>query len=330
MGSGLATDQKKKFHVLALSGGGFRGLYTATVLAELEAKLQAPLAKRFDLVCGTSIGGILALGLAKEIPAADLKNLFINHGRKIFARRFNLGGLFMFARHGNRGLKAVLEEQFIADTVGDLSHPVIIPTVNYATGAAKIFKTPHHKLFEVDHKTSLVDVAMATSAAPTYFPLYKTERGTFVDGGLVANAPGLLGLHEAVEYFGVNESDVRVLSIGTMSVGVTIRGNGALDLGFMRWRSQLFDLIVSAQESNIDNMLKHRLRDQYFQIDDLAQPEQAKDIKKLDKISKRAIDTLTSRGIDRAQAVLGDPKFQPFREHIALPSTFFHGRKKNT
>lgn len=326
----MAIDQKKPFHVLALSGGGFRGLYTVTVLAELEAKLGVPLAKRFDLICGTSVGGILALGLAKEIPAAGLKNLFITHGRKIFARRFNLGGLFMFARHSNRGLKAVLEEQFLGDTIGDLSHPVLIPTVNYATGAAKIFKTPHHISLEVDHATRLVDVAMATSAAPTYFPLYKTERGTFADGGLVANAPGLLGLHEAVEYFGVDESDVRVLSIGTMSIGVTIRGNGALDLGFMRWRSRLFDLIISAQESNIDNMLKHRLRDHYFLIDDFAQPDQAKDIKKLDKVSKRAIDILTSRGINRAQAVLGDSKFQPFREHIALPSNFFHGRKKNS
>jgi len=328
-GNRVAADQKP-FHVLALSGGGFRGLYTATVLADLEAALGAPLAKRFDLICGTSVGGILALGLAKETPAIDLKNLFVKQGHKIFTRRFSLGGLFLFARHSNSGLKSVLERQFLDATVGDLSHPVIIPTVNYATGDAKIFKTPHHKSLEVDHKASLVDVAMATSAAPTYFPMYKTERGTFVDGGLVANAPGLLGLHEAVEYFGVNEIDVRVLSVGTMSIGVTIRGNSALDLGFMRWGSRLFDLIISAQESNIDNMLKHRLRDRYFQIDDMAQPDQAKDIKKLDKVSKRAIDTLTSRGHNRTQAVLGDQKFRPFREHIASPSTFFHGRKKNS
>ena len=64
------------YHVLALSGGGYRALYSATVLAQLEETLGAPLAKRFDLICGTSAGGMLAIGLAAEIPAAELQALF--------------------------------------------------------------------------------------------------------------------------------------------------------------------------------------------------------------------------------------------------------------
>lgn len=325
----MANDQTK-FHVLALSGGGFRGLYTATVLAALEDALGVPLAKRFDLICGTSVGAILALGLAKETPAQDLKNLFVRQGRKIFNRRLaGMGGIAFFARHTHRGLKDVLTNQFQDATLGDLSHPVLVPTVNYATGLAKVFKTPHNKSFEIDHKTSLVDVAMATSAAPTYFPIYATSRGKFVDGGLVANAPGLLGLHEAVQYFGVGEENVRVLSIGTMSSGRTIRGDSALDLGFMRWRGRLFDLIISVQESITDSMLQHRLQDRYFLIDDPVEPDQAQDISSLDRVNQRAIDTLTARGTDRAQRVLGESKFQSFREHQAAPTTFFYGRNKN-
>jgi patatin-like phospholipase/acyl hydrolase len=318
------------FHILALSGGGFRGLYTATVLAALEDTLGAPLAKRFDLICGTSVGGILALGLSKEIPSQNLKNLFLHHGREIFDRRSVLCGYAIFARHTNAGLKRVLTKEFQDATIGDLSHPVLIPTVNFATGLAKVFKTPHHEKFETDYKMSLVDAALATSAAPTYFPIYATPRGKFVDGGLVANAPGLLGLHEAVKYFGVEEKYIRVLSIGTMSAGTTIRGNSALDLGFMRWRSRLFDLMISAQESITDNMLRHRLGERYFLIDDAVQPDQAKDISVLDKVNKRAIDTLTTRGTDRIQMVLGNPGFHPFRQHHAAPPIFFHGRKKNT
>lgn len=325
----METDSTPQFHILALSGGGFRGLYTATLLAAVEEALGTPLATRFDLICGTSVGGILALGLAKEIPAHELKNLFLNHGRVIFNRRLVLRGLALFARHTNRGLKGVLTEQFGDTTLGDLGHPVLIPTVNYTTGLAKVFKTPHHKTFEIDHKATLIDVAMATSAAPTYFPIYATPRGKFVDGGLIANAPGLLGLHEAVEYFGIDEQSVRVLSIGTMSSGRTIRGDSSLDLGFMRWRGRLFDLIISAQESLTDNMLQHRLGDRYFRIDDAVEPDQAKDISSLDKVDQRAIDTLAARGIDRAQRVLGHSKFQPFREYHATPANFFHGRKKN-
>jgi len=291
--------------------------------------MGTPLAKHFDLICGTSVGGILALGLAKELPAQDLKDLFLRHGRTIFDRRLAFRGMALFARHSNRGLKNILTKKFKAATLGDLSHPVLIPAVNYATGLAKVFKTPHNKTFEIDHKSSLVDVGMATSAAPIYFPIYGTPRGKFVDGGLVANAPGLLGLHEAVQYFGVDEKNVRVMSIGTMSSGRTIRGDSALDLGFMRWRGGLFDLIISAQESITDNMLQHRLQDRYFLVDDHVEPDQAQDISSLDKVNQRAIDTLTARGTDRAQRVLGHPKFQSFREHQAAPPTFFHGRKKN-
>jgi patatin-like phospholipase/acyl hydrolase len=75
------------YHVLALSGGGYRGLYTATVLAELETALGRPIASHFDLICGTSAGGMLALGLAAEIPAHELKALFEEQGSRIFGCR---------------------------------------------------------------------------------------------------------------------------------------------------------------------------------------------------------------------------------------------------
>ena len=82
------------YHVLALSGGGYRGLYTATVLAELEAVLGRPIASHFDLICGTSAGGMLALGLAAEIPASELKALFEDEGGRIFGCRSLQGGFF--------------------------------------------------------------------------------------------------------------------------------------------------------------------------------------------------------------------------------------------
>ena len=80
------TNGAKPFHVLALSGGGFRGLYTATVLKHLEEQLGAPLACRFDLICGTSAGGLLALGLAAEIPAEQLQGMFEQDGVRSCAR----------------------------------------------------------------------------------------------------------------------------------------------------------------------------------------------------------------------------------------------------
>lgn len=321
------------FHVLALSGGGYRGLYTATVLAELETALGRPLASHFDLICGTSAGGMLALGLAAEIPAVELKELFENKGERIFGCRSFLRKLLGFwatAKHDSAGLRGVLIERFQDSTIGELKHRVLVPAVNYSTGRGQFFKTPHHPTFELDHRMKIVDVAIATAAAPVYFPLARNERGVFADGGLVGNAPGLFGLHE-VKTFLAPEQDarIRVLAIGTMTIGATVRGGASLDRGFGKWRGGLFDLVISAQESSVDYMLRHELKDDYFQIDDQATPDQSKDVKKLDLVSIGATNTLKDRGTHAAQRALGDPLFQPFRTHRAKAPVFYHGSNKN-
>jgi len=322
------------YHVLALSGGGYRGLYTATVLSELEAALGRPIASHFDLICGTSAGGLLALGLAADIPAVELKALFEEKGNRIFGNRSLLRLLFGFwytAKHASSGLKDVLTERFQTMTVGDLKHRVLVPAVNYSTGRGQFFKTPHHPSFEMDHRMKLVDVALATAAAPVYFPLSRNERGVFADGGLVGNAPGLFGLHEVRTFLAPNQQvRVRVLAIGTMTIGATVRGGASLDRGFGKWRGGLFDLVISAQESSVDYMLRQSLGADYYQIDDKATPDQSRDVKALDRVSVGSTNTLKDRGVHAAQRALGDPLFKPFRVHQADAATFFHGPNKNS
>lgn len=326
-------DADQPFHILALSGGGYRGLYTATVLAELEQAMGAPLARRFDLICGTSAGGMLALGLAAGVPASELKQLFEEHGKRIFGHTGWLRRIFGFwvgAKYRATGLEAVLADQFGDMTIGDLKHRVLVPTVNCATGRGQFFKTPHHPKFEFDHKMKVVDVARATTAAPAYFPLARNNRGVFADGGLVGNAPGFFGLHEVRQFLAPDRStQVRVLAIGTMSIGATVRGSASLDRGVLGWGADLFNLVLSAQESATDYMLKQSLGDDYYVIDDKTTPEQSQDIKKLDLVTVGSTLTLRDRGMHSAQVALGDDKFAAFRSHAAPPAQFFHGPNKN-
>ncbi|AKR42356.1 CBASS cGAMP-activated phospholipase [Methylophilus sp. TWE2] len=326
-------DSIPTYHVLALSGGGYRGLYTATILTELEKAFGQPIAKHFDLICGTSVGGILALGLANEIPASNLKLMFEDEGKTIFQSRNLIRKVFGYwgcAKHDNSGLKTVLKKYFNDTTLGELKHRVFVPSVNYTTGRGQFFKTPHHKSFEMDHRMSLVDVALATAAAPVYFPLFKHSRGVFADGGLVGNSPGFFGLHEIRQFLAPDQKvRVRVLSIGTMTIGATVGGDVSLDRGFGKWRGDLFDLVISAQESSVDYMLRHELKDDYFRIDDQATPDQSEDVKDLDRVSNAATNTLKTRGMHAAQKALGDAKFAPFRAHLASPAIFFHGPRKN-
>jgi hypothetical protein len=319
--------------VLALSGGGYRALYSATVLAELEQALERPLAKHFDLICGTSAGGMLAIGLAAEVPALQLKQLFEQQGSRIFGQRSlarKLSGFWWKAKHDSRGLRDVLDERFGNMTVGDLKHRLLIPAVNCATGRGQFFKTPHHKSFELDHKMRVTEVALATAAAPVYFPLASNDRGIFADGGLVGNAPGLFGLHEVRQFLAPGQNArVRVLAIGTMTIGATVRGAANLDRGFFRWRGDLFDLVISAQESSVDYLLRQSIGSDYYTIDDKVTPDQSQDVKNLDRVSDGATNTLRLRGMHAAQRTLGDPAFSPFREHLAAPPAFFHGPNKN-
>lgn len=335
MDNDSANENLPTYHVLALSGGGYRALYSATILADLEAALGGtPLARKFDLICGTSAGGLLALGLANEIPAIRLQETFEKDGSKIFGRRSlwrRALGFWLRAKHSNDGLRKVLDELFGDKIIGDLKHRVLIPAVNYSTGQGQFFKTPHHPTFELDYKMRIVDAAMATAAAPVYFPLVRNSRGVFVDGGLVGNSPGLFGLHEIQTFIADKTKPfrIRVLSIGTMTIGATIRGDSNLDQGILRWKGGLFDLVISAQESSVNYMLKHMLNDDYFKIDDQVTPDQSIDVKALDVVSAASTNTLRDRGKSAAQRTLGDLKFAPFRSHLPSIAHFYHGKHKN-
>lgn len=330
-----ASTKPRPFHILALSGGGYRGLYTATILRRIEESFGQPLARHFDLICGTSAGGLLALGLAAEIATEELEAMFVRDGKRIFGSRSLLRrvlGKWVLAKHSAAGLRGVLAERLGEMTIGDLKHRVLIPAVNYSKGSGQFFKTPHLPKYETDFRRRLVDVGLATAAAPTYFPLHRIDGiGAFADGGLVGNSPGFFGLHEATELLDIGDnSTVRVLSLGTMTRGATLRGSAYLDRGLFQWGAKIFDLVISAQEAAVNDMLRHVLGNRYYRIDDPATPDQSRDIEKLDVVTAGATNVLRERGSHAAQRALGDPAFDVFRKHLATPPIFYHGPNKNT
>jgi predicted acylesterase/phospholipase RssA len=229
-------EPPRRFQVLALSGGGYRGLYTAKVIADLEDMFGAQIATRFDLIAGTSVGGILALALALESPAARIVELFISHGAEIFAKRVSIRGIFR-APYSSANLRALLAAQDLFGTqlLGACKHPVIIPAINYSTGQLVAFKTSHHSTLVRDHKMPLVDVALATSAAPDFSPRHVYASSQYVDGGLVANAPWVLALHEATEYFDRKDEEIHLMSVGTMSSRSTVNPQRTPTGGLYDW-----------------------------------------------------------------------------------------------
>ena len=233
-------EENNKFRILSIDGGGIRGLIPARVLAELEEEFQQKepdkkLYEHFDLICGTSTGAILAIGIALGIPVKDLAKFYEDNAKVIFPRfifRFlpRKGRVFFNAMYSNKKLLKKLKEVYAEANGGadplmnDLKVKVCIPAFNGNDGAINVFKTRHHPEYRRDYKLPAYHVAMSSASAPVYFPphtfSFKNEFGegtniNMIDGGIFANNPALIGVFEATDKLGIAIGDISVLSFGT-------------------------------------------------------------------------------------------------------------------
>lgn len=274
-----SSSKQKPFRILSLSGGGYLGLYSACVLEELEARVGEPLGRRFDLIAGTSIGGILSLALAFEVPMATLKQLFLEHGQEIFpfsghpsgaiSRVLDMARSALGPKYSGDPLRETLSKYFDEKTLVDAARSVVIPAVNVSNGRTKIFKTPHGKTSKSDAAIPVVDVAMATCAAPGYFPSVRIGEELFADGGVYATAPDQIALHEAEHYLGIDPGDVRMLSIGTATAGYVPREEVSEDASAIAWLSEgrLVLTLISVQQQHVKAMMQNVLGDRYLRLD---------------------------------------------------------------
>lgn len=321
------------FQILSLSGGGFLGLYTATVLAELEERSGKPLNQCFDLIAGTSIGGIIALGLAAGRSASDIRDAFIEHGPRIFPRaqpKTKTASLVRFARnvprplYGAVPLRDTVEQIVGKDTrMSDLVRPVVIPAVNLTKGGPKVFKTGHHPRFVLDWRLKVADVALATSAAPTYFPAHRIGDELFADGGMFANSPDMIATHEAEMFLGARRDEIRVLSVGTTTTDFAMSSSLDPDMGVWGWtrNQRLTDVMIGSQQALINDMMKHVLADRYMRIDRRQADEQRSELA-LDLATPSAVANLQSIARASFAEVSADERLRTFLAHEAPPFTF--------
>ena len=269
----------KDLRILALSGGGYLGVYTAALLAELEERVGEPLGRRFDLIAGTSVGGILAMGLGFELPMRQMLALFVERGSQVFSPRalpkgamsrlFDLTRSVMGPKYDGVALREALTEFLGERTLDQALHPLVIPSVNVTCSQTKIFKTPHVPASKGDEKIRAVDVAMATSAAPAYFPSVLINDELFADGGIFSVAPDQVALHEAEHFMRVPLPRVSVLSLGTGTQGYQPAEGVANDAGAVGWLSdgRLLLTLISVQQQHVQAMMEDRLADRYLRLD---------------------------------------------------------------
>lgn len=218
----LPWPADKPFKILSIDGGGIKGIYPASVLAEIELQVLGgqPVWPYFDLITGTSTGGILALGLANGLSAVELRDLYCNEGKDVFAvgrlRRFlksiRSWAMYMYSR---QALEKLATPAFQDARIRDAKVRLCIPSFEGHHSEVAILRTPHHPTCtQLDADKTMVEVALSTSAAPLYFRPLDAGGYRYVDGGVWANNPTMIGLVEALTCFDIQPEQIRVLSLG--------------------------------------------------------------------------------------------------------------------
>lgn len=282
------TNEMPPLRVLSLDGGGMRGIYSAAYLARLcnrfakriGSESEIDLGSRFDLIVGTSTGAIIGCGLAKGVPLSEIVSLYKQNGKLIFNRPLpsaKIRSIIMDVRKrgaslaaGEKALREALQRCLNNTTLGEIytkrKIALSIPAVEMGRHGSWVFKTPHipgtnHR----DDDYSLVDVCMATSAAPIYRSLASIPEpnsglsgasNVFADGGLWANNPVLIGLIDALD-MAKPEQRIEIFSLGTCGRPSGERiASSEVHRGLSEWRfgADVAALSIDAQEMAYDYM----------------------------------------------------------------------------
>ena len=236
--------------ILSIDGGGINGVSTVSFLATVEDSIQDNIANYFDLIVGTSTGGIIALGLGLGLSAKEILRFYEESGPHVFGgnRLFRWLRWFGKSKYSASCLRQAIEHCFGDKKLGDSAKRLVIPSLNLEKVGVYIYKTAHHPRFERDYKANVVDVALATAAAPTYFPIHQSDSGILqIDGGVWANNPVSVSAIEAITVLEWPRDSIKILSLGCTTAPLSVNWRGSFSRGLFHWAPSLVDVFMRSQ-----------------------------------------------------------------------------------
>ncbi|MFO8050993.1 MAG: CBASS cGAMP-activated phospholipase [Thermoplasmatota archaeon] len=300
-------------NVLSIDGGGIRGIIPCMVLEVIEETTGKRIADLFDLIGGTSTGGLIALGLTKpdekgepDLSARDLLELYRDHGERIFHRsvwrRVESAWSLLDDKYDKKGIESVLDEYFGDTRLKESLVPVIIPSYEIESRSVWFFRSEKAK-YSGDYDFPMKVVARAASAAPTYFEPEKVREHkdldywALIDGGLYANNPGMCTYVEARSMF--PKKDILMVSLGTGELTRRIPYKEAKSWGLAQWAHPMINVMFDGQSDTVDYQLKELLQlpgksRGYFRFQ--TRLDSGKD--DLDDVSERNLDNLKREAED--------------------------------
>ena len=261
---------KKNFKILALDGGGIRGLYTSIILEKIQENFSINFKEDFDLLVGTSTGSIIASCIALDVPIKKITELYEIEGKNIFSKRCYRFRAFQ-SKYKKDGLKNVLNKKFKNIKLGEIEKPLMIVSADMLNDNVYIHKSNYLAKIENhtrDKETKLSDAVLSSCSAPTYFNPQRLNNGYFLcDGGIWANNPSILGFTEAVSKFKQTIDKIFILSIGTGNKQINYDTNKKF-WGFLTgWKTtKLIDYLLSLSSEGVNNISTLLLKENYVRI----------------------------------------------------------------
>lgn len=278
---------KLKFKILAIDGGGIRGVLPLQVIKYIESLTKKEIHHSFDLIAGTSTGGILSSALTLQDTASvegnkrkysleELELIYKKRGREIFPIPNNKFKENVIAckrwfkpQFSPDNLNKVLTDYLGKHRITNCLKPIFISSYDIHRNRPVLFTFREASLFPEKNST-LVEICRATSAAPTYFPTfsftYGAEKLTCIDGGIYMNNPSLGSLIEVLgnsdyKHYRINDSplqlsDISILSLGTGYSNSLIDSNKAMNWGRLRWIKPVIDLTTNGPVKVIHSQME--------------------------------------------------------------------------
>ena len=308
------TAKRGNFSILAVDGGGTRGIYAAQILVKVEEALERSVRDCFDLLAGTSTGSIITGAAAVGIPMKEVVELFdkkspVIFGKARFPSRFSR---FLRSRYSRRPLEMLLHEILPETVLGEISIPLMITSADLATGGVHVFKSRYLRdlgqPYDRDGNVAVKDAILASCAAPTYFDPKAVGPYLLADGGLWANNPSIIALTEAISKFKKRVEQITVLSIGTghTSTMYTRRGFWGLLTGWGGHKLVAYTLGLQSQAST--NMAKLILDDRFLRLDPEIDTWELDDTKHLTNLKALADKDFTYQSKAILSHIKGDTK----------------------
>jgi patatin-like phospholipase/acyl hydrolase len=331
--------EKKIFKILSIDGGGTKGLYSMIILDEFEKKFCIPnnklLSDYFHMICGTSVGSLIAVAISLKIPMSVIIEIFEKNATFVFPtgkKRCCFSQLFVNLYYNIRQLsgdkydvkeyKKILEIFTQDKTMKDVNNLLCIPSYCVSKSKNCVFKNKKiefENLDETDADVKLIDVILASSAAPTYFPPHKIGEDYYADGGLWANNPSEVGVVESLKYYvgnGKEYDEYALLSIGNLSGEQNCEVKNPSSFFNLTKLSDLFSITINANTDSSKYFVKkmeQSHKGEGIRIEHTEKNDSSSDNFSLDDSSLEFLEILKKWGVEDASKYFNEPKCENIR-----------------